>query len=725
MSPRLAPEQLPDQSATGQDRRPRWESEHWHVFPVGPDKAPLVKWKTSATNDPTMVATWQKRYPDSNLGIACGPSGLLVIDADAPGEFERFCEAHGQLVPRTFSVSTAKGRHWYFRRANDVGNAVRLQGFELDVRAVGGYVVAPGSVHRTGVVYEPMDSLAPILDAPAWLIDALRAGGTRRGAGVVHRNPVAAVSPEVFDRGPQYIRAAVRSELARLVALHGAWMPGAGWDDTTHRVACSLFELANTPGAGLSTAEAEALVEEHAPTDAEWTIEDVRRKIAAAHQTIGSKVRRNLPLDVVSEMQVSVAPDAAAYERAMWDYAEHQCDEPPTRYSVKRQIRLGLRDLRDLASSRETRSEKREIRLVNLADVTYTATEWAWADMIPLGTLTGIAGMAGIGKSTLVSYVTAGITRGTFDGDLSGRASSVLIVAGEDDIARQLAPRLSVAGADLSRVNVVQPTTHLGDGQSVDTVMQLSTDLPEIRRQLIATRARLLILDPILSFVDGSPNDQADVRRALDPIAAIARELNIAVIVVMHFKKGHGVAGEKVSGSHVWRDALRSLLVMAIDEESQYRVVTVDKSNYSDARGRSLLFEVTGASVAGVDSKGTVRDQFVSKARYMGESPRSVQDLLETENAKRDGRRVPDADTADVIDWIWAQPAAVPWVEIARRQGLDPNDKDSTTQKALSALNRKLGRACDRGEIEKASRGLYRKPAGLQPLHGFGAEESF
>jgi len=50
--------------------------------------------------------------------------------------------------------------------------------------------------------------------------------------------------------------------------------------------------------------------------------------------------------------------------------------------------------------------------------------------------------------------------------------------------------------------------------------------------------------DPILSSFENNPNSQADVRRALDPLAALARELNIAVVLVMHFKKGHVVAGE-------------------------------------------------------------------------------------------------------------------------------------------------------------------------------------
>lgn len=203
MSPRLAPEQLPDDYASSLSGSPRWEYERWHVFPVGRDKAPLVRWKTSATNDPMTVATWQARFPNSNLGVACGPSGLLVMDADAPGEFERFCEAYGQAVPLTFSVTTSKGRHWYFRRTQDISNAVRLPGFDLDVRAVGGYVVAPGSVHQTGVVYEPLDASAPLLEAPAWLVEALSARTTSRGTEVPKGNPARTTLTDLLASPPE------------------------------------------------------------------------------------------------------------------------------------------------------------------------------------------------------------------------------------------------------------------------------------------------------------------------------------------------------------------------------------------------------------------------------------------------------------------------------------------------------------------------------------------
>src|SRR5690606_24542765 len=106
-------------------------------------------------------------------GVACGPSRLLVVDEDRPGAFAEFADSLGETIPRTLTVTTAKGRHFYFRQPDGVtlGNATgRLAGRGIDIRGRGGYVIGPGSRHETGVVYTPIDPAAPIRPAPAWPI---------------------------------------------------------------------------------------------------------------------------------------------------------------------------------------------------------------------------------------------------------------------------------------------------------------------------------------------------------------------------------------------------------------------------------------------------------------------------------------------------------------------------------------------------------------------------
>lgn len=57
------------------------------VFPVGRDKHPLVEWKPYQEElpHPDQVECWWDRWPDANIGVACGKvSGLVVLDADGP-----------------------------------------------------------------------------------------------------------------------------------------------------------------------------------------------------------------------------------------------------------------------------------------------------------------------------------------------------------------------------------------------------------------------------------------------------------------------------------------------------------------------------------------------------------------------------------------------------------------------------------------------------------------
>jgi hypothetical protein len=659
----------------------------YHVFPLRPNgKTPLTTHGfKDASRDELAIRRWWNQRPTANIGIACGASGILVADLDVkhggtgPEQWSALVKDADQ-EPGVQALTPTGGQHLIWR-ATGVRSSNGQVAKHVDIKADGGYIVAPGSV-IDGNEYRTSDGrpLPRIADLPP-ASEALKVVATSRKRAESRADrpartgttaPLGNWSGTVHWTGSSdYETHAVSAEIDRLHELSRLGWNGPGWDQTVHAVACNLLEIANSDWSALIPAEAERLIREHAPTDDHFGAEQIDIKIRSARTRTDGKGRR-------------------------------------TPHEVKGRTQLNKQ--RPIA-------EGRTLDLVNLAEVEFEVTEWAWQEVVPLGILTGVAGWAGIGKSTLIAWLVAGWTRGAFDGDLKGEPASVLIVAGEDDVSRQLAPRLEVAGADLSRVSVIKPsTTH--DGQKIDTVMRLGDDLAEIRRQLIETGSRMLILDPILSFVDGNPNSQGDVRRALDPLAAIARELNVVVIAVMHFKKGNGIAGEKVSGSHVWRDALRSLLVMAVDEDSGYRVVTVDKSNYSTSRGHSMLFDVTGAEVEGRDTKGRRRVQHVSRAEYIGDSPKSVDDLLQEESAKRDGRRVVDDTTAEVIEWIRSQPGPVSWKSICEQFEIDPNGKDADSKRAKTNLTRKLGRAVERGDIEKADRGLYRKPTGLRPLSG-------
>jgi hypothetical protein len=156
----------------------------WHVFPLRPgDKRPLpgfTKWEARATTEPAQIIRWWTAAP-YNIGIATGPSGLLVIDCDVPrgGHASQWhlrrdsVEITGHPVPKTFTVRTPSGGlHLYFSAPGPpLGNTAGKLSRQIDTRGLGGHVVGPGSVCGVGY-YRVIDNsfLEPL---PEWITDAL------------------------------------------------------------------------------------------------------------------------------------------------------------------------------------------------------------------------------------------------------------------------------------------------------------------------------------------------------------------------------------------------------------------------------------------------------------------------------------------------------------------------------------------------------------------------
>jgi hypothetical protein len=93
------------------------------------------------------------------------PRYLFVVDIDPGGE-EKLRQA-GIELPKTFEVRTGRGRHLYFWTSepmSDKNHLLRAAGItEVDLRGLGGYVLAPGSLHASGAVYT---AVGPIPASP-------------------------------------------------------------------------------------------------------------------------------------------------------------------------------------------------------------------------------------------------------------------------------------------------------------------------------------------------------------------------------------------------------------------------------------------------------------------------------------------------------------------------------------------------------------------------------
>jgi hypothetical protein len=147
----------------------------WHVFPCKPNaKIPATGAGGfyNATTNPAALRRWFRWYP-YNIGIRTGAaSRIFIFDVDGEAGSENLREIefqHGRL-PLTLISTTGQGRHFWFIADRPIPCSTGRIAPGIDVRADGGYVVAPSSIHPNGKLYQWIDYAIPPAAAPDWLI---------------------------------------------------------------------------------------------------------------------------------------------------------------------------------------------------------------------------------------------------------------------------------------------------------------------------------------------------------------------------------------------------------------------------------------------------------------------------------------------------------------------------------------------------------------------------
>lgn len=120
----------------------------------------MVPWIEYQSHIPTEeeICQWWQQYPNANIGIITGKiSRIVVIDLDPDkGSNESGARVYEQ-APTDFVAKTGRGGyHLYYRYPEDADRIPNWVGLfpGVDVRADGGYVVAPPSAHSSGRLYE-------------------------------------------------------------------------------------------------------------------------------------------------------------------------------------------------------------------------------------------------------------------------------------------------------------------------------------------------------------------------------------------------------------------------------------------------------------------------------------------------------------------------------------------------------------------------------------------
>jgi hypothetical protein len=226
----------------------------------------------------------------------------------------------------------------------------------------------------------------------------------------------------------------------------------------------------------------------------------------------------------------------------------------------------------DDASGEKPSGDRLELR--RLQGVAARQTRWHTPGTIPLGALTLVAGIGGLGKSTWAIAVAARASRGEL-----GPPSDTILVSFEDPAAEVLRPRAEAAGADLDRIHTV-----VVNGIGTDMV-SLPRDVDELRRLVQTVSAGLVVIDPVVAAFAAALDTHKDqhVRLVLAQLTELCEQEACAVALIGHLNKSPSTdAYLRVSNSVAFWNAARSVVLVTEDpgEPESGRLVAQRKANW-------------------------------------------------------------------------------------------------------------------------------------------------
>lgn len=219
---------------------------------------------------------------------------------------------------------------------------------------------------------------------------------------------------------------------------------------------------------------------------------------------------------------------------------------------------------------------------------------WLWRDWLPCGKLVILAGQPGTGKTTVMMSIAAITTiGGRMPDGTNAESGNVVIWSGEDGIADTLVPRLKAMGADMTKIYFVIGKSGLP--------FDPSKDLPMLAEHLKSIPdVKLIIVDPVVSAINGDSHKNAEVRKGLQPLVDLGLVTGACIAGISHFNKAGANTNplDLISGSIAFAAVARVVLGAAKlhtpDEHGHSRIFCRIKSNIGpdeDGIGYDLCLE--------------------------------------------------------------------------------------------------------------------------------------
>jgi len=256
---------------------------------------------------------------------------------------------------------------------------------------------------------------------------------------------------------------------------------------------------------------------------------------------------------------------------------------------------------------------------------------WLWPGVVATHMATALTGDAGEGKSLVAVDMTARLSCGktfpAYDEKSPAFMGHTFYVTSEGVPEMILVPRLMAAGADLSKVKIIEGVqTRSGDFSIFDVtkhlpmIAQRARDFPDLR---------LIVVDPIASFLPEriNPSQQNQVRQAMDQVSNLAYNLGVAAVVIMHFNKVPGArANHRTSGSVQFMASVKMSwsVVRREGDPRDVRLLVPQKSNITGAY-KSLSFTIKGHHFPSPgDPKDIIKTAKIEYGALVDENPETL-----------------------------------------------------------------------------------------------------
>ena len=579
-----------------------WAEAGIPIFPARAEsKRPHVTgWQDKATTDPAQLRRWWRKWPDAMPAIPTGSrSGVAVLDLDRKNGKDGFQTLRelghdpDALSPHTISTLSGGGHH-YFRHMEGLRSSADKIGRGVDVRAEGGFVIAPGAINGKGGYGRLSGPLKRIFaDLPEWPADLQPpAREPRQSSGEKTGLP--------FEEFRDALMAVPNDDTN----------PDADGRDWWVKMLGAVYHETDGSEEGYALAdEWSKQFGEYDPAEVEHVWESLGRKEGEA---TGATV-----LWEARKRGWGLAELRAAH-MALID----ECWTP--------QERLAAREMDD-----DTRATIE--RLVGpLPEPSFFRPASAWAgqpvpermwhvpELIPGKTVTMVAGDGGTGKSLLALQLAVATA---MDAEWIGRdvaaPGKALVMCAEDDedeLHIRVAGICRAEGVSLYKLDRLLIRSVAGEDSLLaepngSSVMKPTKLYKTICKEIARHRPTLLVLDTLADLHGGNENDRAHARQFIALMRRIAIKNECAVVLLAHPSLTGMNTGTGTSGSTSWNNSVRSRLYFRRVKEDGYepnknaRILETMKSNYGPTGAEiGLTFRDGAFVVDALDAGDTALD---------------------------------------------------------------------------------------------------------------------